>query len=57
MSSSKKIRVAIVCGGRSSEHEISCISANGVLSALDQEKFEAILIGITEVTGDWVLLD
>jgi len=57
MSSLKKIRVAIVCGGRSSEHEISCISANGVLSALDQEKFEAILIGITEATGDWVLLD
>ena len=49
-------RVAIICGGRSSEHEISCISARGVLSAIDRSKFEPILIGITR-DGSWVLLD
>jgi len=50
-----KTIVAIICGGRSSEHEISCLSAGGVLSGLDTDKFEAILIGITKA-GNWVLL-
>ncbi len=49
------LRVAIICGGRSSEHEISCISAGGVISAIDRSKFEPILIGITK-DGHWVLL-
>ncbi|CAB4884508.1 unannotated protein [freshwater metagenome] len=49
-------RVAIICGGRSSEHEISCISAGGVISAIDRSKFEPVLIGITK-SGKWVLLD
>jgi D-alanine-D-alanine ligase len=49
-------RVAIICGGRSSEHEISCISAGGVLSAMDRSKFEPVLIGISK-SGKWVLLD
>ncbi len=49
-------RVAIICGGRSSEHEISCISAGGVLSAIDRSKFEPILIGISK-SGKWFLLD
>ena len=47
--------VAIICGGRSSEHEISCLSAGGVLAGLDNDKFLAVLIGITK-TGNWVLL-
>jgi D-alanine-D-alanine ligase len=51
-----KKRVAILFGGRSSEHEISCISAGGVLGAIDRERFEPILIGITR-TGKWVLVD
>ena len=51
----RKTTVAIVCGGRSSEHEISCLSAGGVLAGLDTEKFEAILIGITKA-GNWVQL-
>jgi len=51
----KKTTVAIICGGRSSEHEISCLSAGGVLAGLDTEKFEAILIGITKA-GNWVQL-
>jgi D-alanine-D-alanine ligase len=50
-----KTSVAIICGGRSSEHEISCLSAGGVLAGLDTEKFDAILIGITKA-GNWVLL-
>lgn len=49
-------RVAIICGGRSSEHEISCISAGGVVSAIDRSLFQPIVIGITKA-GKWVLLD
>ncbi len=49
-------RVAIICGGRSSEHEISCISAGGVLSAIDRSKFEPLLIGISK-SGKWFLLE
>jgi D-alanine-D-alanine ligase len=51
----RKTIVAIICGGRSSEHEISCLSAGGVLAGLDTERFEAILIGITKA-GNWVQL-
>ena len=50
-----KQTVAIICGGRSSEHEISCLSAGGVLGGLDTSLFDAILIGITK-SGNWVLL-
>lgn len=42
-----KLRVAIVFGGRSSEHEISCATAGGVLAAIDRERFEVVPIGIT----------
>jgi D-alanine-D-alanine ligase len=48
-----KIRVAIIAGGRSSEHPISCISASGVLAAIDRSKFEPILFGITQ-SGTWI---
>jgi len=50
-----KTKVAIICGGRSSEHEISCISANGVLQAIDRNLFEIELIGITK-SGKWLHL-
>ena len=50
-----KVRVATICGGKSSEHEISCISANGILGAIDRSKFEPVLIGITK-SGKWLLL-
>ena len=50
-----KKTIAVICGGRSSEHEISCLSAGGVLSGLDASLFDAILIGITK-SGKWVLL-
>lgn len=49
-----KIRVAIVFGGVSSEHAISCSTAAGVLSAIDRTKFEVMPIGITKA-GHWVL--
>ena len=49
-------RVAIICGGRSSEHEISCISAGGVISAIDRSKFQPFIIGITK-SGKWVHLE
>ena len=48
------IKVGIVCGGPSNEHEISCISALGILSAIDRTKFQPVLIGITR-SGKWVL--
>ena len=47
--------VAIICGGRSSEHEISCVSASGVISAIDRSKYNPSLIGITK-SGKWVSL-
>jgi D-alanine-D-alanine ligase len=49
-------RVAVVFGGTSSEHGVSCLTAAGVLSALDQDRFDVVGIGITP-TGRWVLVD
>jgi D-alanine-D-alanine ligase len=49
-----KIVVAILCGGRSSEHEISCISAGGILGAINRDIYDPILIGITRMAGRWV---
>ena len=43
-----KLRVALVFGGRSSEHEISCVTAGGVLGAIDRDKFDVVPIGITK---------
>ena len=48
-------RVAILCGGPGSEHEISCLSAGGVLSAIDRTAYEPVLIGITR-EGKWMAL-
>lgn len=48
-------RVAILCGGPGSEHEISCLSAGGVLSAINRADYEPILIGIT-AQGQWLAL-
>lgn len=50
-----KEKIAILFGGRSSEHEISCLSAGGVLSAIDRTKYDVVLIGITK-NGHWVLV-
>jgi D-alanine-D-alanine ligase len=51
-----KIRVALVFGGRSPEHAISCVSAASVLGALDPDEFEVVPIGITRA-GRWVLVE
>ncbi|MBW1947856.1 MAG: D-alanine--D-alanine ligase [Deltaproteobacteria bacterium] len=52
----KKIRVGILFGGKSGEHEVSLRSAKNVLEAIDQEKYEVILIGIDK-KGQWSLLE
>ncbi|MHA6793195.1 D-alanine--D-alanine ligase family protein [Pseudonocardia bannensis] len=52
--SRRRLRVAVVFGGRSSEHAISCVSAGSVLSYLDRERFEIVPVGITP-EGAWVL--
>jgi D-alanine-D-alanine ligase len=50
----RRIRVAVVYGGRSSEHGVSVVSAGSVLSALDPERYEVVPVGITR-SGGWVL--
>jgi D-alanine-D-alanine ligase len=49
----KRLRVGVLFGGRSGEHEVSLISAASVLQALDPEKYEAVPIGITK-EGRWL---
>jgi D-alanine-D-alanine ligase len=51
---SARVRVAVVYGGRSSEHAISCVSAGSILRNLDPERFEVVAVGITP-DGSWVL--
>jgi len=53
---SKKIRVAILFGGRSGEHEVSLQSAASVLAAIDRKKYEVLPVGITK-QGRWVAGD
>ena len=48
----KRRRVAVLFGGRSAEHEVSCLSARSVINALDPERTEVIPIGITR-EGRW----
>ncbi|MDU0293779.1 D-alanine--D-alanine ligase family protein [Saccharothrix longispora] len=50
----RKTKVAVVFGGRSSEHMVSCLSAGSVLPHLDRERFEVVPVGITE-GGAWVI--
>ena len=49
----KRLRVGILFGGRSGEHEVSLVSAASVIQALDPEKYEAVPIGITK-DGRWL---
>jgi D-alanine-D-alanine ligase len=51
-----KVRVAVVFGGRSAEHAISCVSAGSVMAALDPDRYEVVPVGITP-DGGWVLAD
>jgi D-alanine-D-alanine ligase len=52
----KKLTVAVVFGGQSTEHSVSCISAGSILSHLDPERFHAVPVGITH-QGKWVMGD
>jgi D-alanine-D-alanine ligase len=54
MTEHRKPRVAIVFGGRSSEHAISCVTAGSVLEAIDRSSYDVVPIGIA-TDGRWVL--
>jgi D-alanine-D-alanine ligase len=49
-----RLKIAVLFGGRSGEHEVSLASANSVMSALDPEKYEIIPVGITR-EGAWIV--
>lgn len=55
-SASSRVRVGILFGGQSAEHEISILSARNVLAALDPARFEPVLIGIDR-DGRWLIQD
>ncbi|MBX4957141.1 D-alanine--D-alanine ligase family protein [Rhizobium lentis] len=52
--SPSRLRIAVLFGGRSAEHEVSVLSATNVMSALDPEKYDAVPIFITR-EGQWLL--
>lgn len=52
----KKIRVGVLFGGKSAEHEVSLQSAKNVVDAIDRDKYEVVLIGIDK-RGTWLLSD
>ena len=56
MTTSSKLRVGILFGGQSAEHEISILSARNVLAALDRDRFAPVLIGIDKA-GQWLTQD
>jgi len=51
-----KVRVAVVFGGRSSEHAISCVTAGSVMKVLDPQRYEVVPVGIS-TDGRWVLAE
>src|SRR5690349_2005931 len=52
----KKLRVGVLFGGRSGEHEVSLLSAASVLNAIDKDKYDVVPIGITK-EGKWLTSD
>ena len=52
----QRLKVAIVFGGRSAEHEVSLQSAKNIIAALDTKKFDPVLIGIDR-EGRWFYSD
>ena len=54
MNEQRKIRVAIVFGGRGPEHSVSCMGGGNMLGAIDRDKYEVVPVGITR-EGRWVL--
>src|ERR1700689_2089815 len=53
MNAMKRLRIGVLFGGRSGEHEVSLASAASVIRALDPEKYEAVPIGISK-DGRWL---
>ena len=53
MSEQRKIRVAVVFGGRGPEHQVSCMGGGNMLGAIDRSRYEVIPVGIT-TDGNWV---
>ena len=51
----ERLRVALLFGGRSAEHDVSVMSAGNVFRALDPARYETIPIGITR-SGAWLLM-
>src|SRR3954447_9225944 len=51
-----KLRLVVLFGGRSAEHEVSCVTAVHVLKALDPDRYEVLPVGITH-EGQWVLAE
>ncbi len=49
-----KLRIGVIFGGRSGEHEVSLRSGSSVIAALDRNKYEVVIIGITK-TGRWII--
>jgi D-alanine-D-alanine ligase len=54
MGAARKVRVAVVFGGRSAEHAVSCASAGLVLGAIDRDRYDVVPVGIAR-DGRWVL--
>lgn len=52
----KKMKVGIIFGGKSAEHEVSLQSAKNVIEAIDKDKYEPVLIGVDK-KGKWLLAD
>jgi D-alanine-D-alanine ligase len=52
----RRLRVGVIFGGRSGEHEVSVMSARGILNALDPARFEPVLVGIDR-DGGWQLIE
>ncbi|HXW88088.1 MAG TPA: D-alanine--D-alanine ligase A, partial [Streptosporangiaceae bacterium] len=55
MTEQRKIRVAVVFGGRGPEHQVSCMGGGNMLSGIDRSRYEVIPVGIT-TDGSWVLV-
>src|SRR3990170_5289184 len=49
-----KLKIAILFGGKSAEHEISLLSAKNIVEAMDKDKYDILLIGISKA-GQWIL--
>jgi D-alanine-D-alanine ligase len=54
-SATSRPRVAVVFGGSSSEHAVSCLTAGSVLAAIDRDRYDVIAVGITR-SGRWVVV-